>query len=148
MERTQGRQLLQLSNEITITDTEQPSGSRTFTPSGDSEKVVFTITVTDPCTTATIDDLVFSPSTISVTDGSTATTTFSAPNNSVMNTHNDPALLCGETSFALYADTSDNALSAPWAVLTGPVSGNCVDARDTTQDLTLIDGESSASHSV
>lgn len=41
--------------------------------------VSFDVAVTNPCIAATIDDLVFSPSTISVTDGGTGTATFSIP---------------------------------------------------------------------
>ena len=142
-----GSYQVKLSNTITIASN-GPAGSSTFTPASDSEKVVFTITVTDPCTTATINSLTFSPSSISVQDKGTATTTFSAPTNSVMDTHSDPALLCGATSFALYSDTSDTALSTAWAVLSGPVNGVYTITIDTTVDLTLIGNEASVSHSI
>lgn len=59
---------VKLSNTITIASN-GPAGSTTFTPSTDSEKTVFTIVVTDPCETATINALTFSPSTVSVADG-------------------------------------------------------------------------------
>ena len=81
-------------------------------------------------------------------DGATATSTFTVPTNSVMDTHNDPALLCGETSFALYDDTSDTALQSAWAVLTGPVSGVYTITIDTTVDLTLIADQASLSHPI
>ena len=138
---------VKLSNAITIASN-GPAGSTTFTPSGDSEKTVFTVTVVDPCTTATINTLTFSPSTISVVDKGTATTTFSDPTNSVMDTHSDPALLCGATSYALYSDTSDTALSTAWAVLSGPISGVYTITIDTTVDLTLIGDQASVSHSI
>ena len=142
-----GSYQVKVSNTITIASN-GPAGSSTFTPSSDSEKTVFTITVTDPCTSATINSLVFSPSSISVQDKGTATTTFSAPTNSVMDAHSDPALLCGATSFALYSDTSDTALSTAWAVLSGPVSGVYTITIDTTVDLTLIGDQASVSHSI
>lgn len=128
---------VKLSNVITIASN-GPAGSTNFPVSTDADKIVFTVVVTDPCVTATINALTFSPSTISVVDKSTATTTFTVPTNSVMDTHNDPALLCGTTSYALYSDTSDTALTSAWAVLSGPVSGVYTITIDTTVDLTLI----------
>ena len=136
---------VKLSNTITIASN-GPAGSTTFTPSTDAEKTIFTITITDPCSSASINALVFSPGSISLTDGTTATTTFSAPTNSVMDANNDPALLCGTTSFALFADTSDTALSTAWAVLSGPVAGVYTITIDTNVDLTLIGDEGSVTH--
>ena len=138
---------MKLSNTITISSN-GPAGSTTFTPASDSDKVVFTITVTDPCVLATINSLSFTPSSISVVDKSVATATFSDPTNSVMDTHSDPALLCGITSYALYSDTSDTALLSAWAVLSGPISGVYTITIDTTVDLTLIDEEASVTHSI
>lgn len=142
---------VKLSNTITIASN-GPAGSTTFTPSTDSEKVVFDITVTDPCTTATINSLVYSPTSVSVTDGASTTATFTVPTNSVMDTHSDPALLCGETSFAIYKDNdgTDTIIpaNAEWAVLSGPVSGTYTITVDTTKDLTLIDGETSVTHTI
>ena len=58
-------------------------------------------------------------------------------------------LLCGATTFALYADTSDTALSSAWVVLTGPASnGEYTITIDTTVDLTLIDNEASVTHNI
>jgi hypothetical protein len=47
-----------------------------FAPSGASDKVEFTITLTDGCTTATINSPTLSTSSLSVNDGSSATVTF------------------------------------------------------------------------
>ena len=107
------------------------------------------MTIIDPCTTATINAVVFSPSTISVMDGNVATTTFIVPTNSVMDSKNDPALLCGTTSFAIFENTSDLALSSSgWAKLSGPVNGVYTITIDTTKDLTLIAAEASVSHPI
>ena len=107
------------------------------------------MTIIDPCTTATINSVIFSPTTISVMDGNVATTTFSVPTNSVMDSKNDPALLCGTTSFAIFENTSDLALSSSgWAVLSGPVNGVYTITIDTTRDLTLIGDEASVSHPI
>ena len=47
-----GTYAVKLSNTVTIASNNgSPS---TFTPSGDGEKILFTVTVVDPCTTATI----------------------------------------------------------------------------------------------
>lgn len=81
-------------------------------------------------------------------DGNTATTTFTVPTNSVMDTHSDPALLCGETSYVLYDDVNDTPLQSAWAVLSGPVSGVYTITIDTTVDLTLIGAEASVSHPI
>ena len=143
---------VKLSNNLRIQNNGPNAGSTAteyFTPSTDSDKVVFTITVTDPCATATINALSFTPSTVSVTDGSTATATFTAPTNSVMDGLGVTDLLCGATSFALYSDTSDTALTSAWAVLTGPASnGEYTITIDTTVDLTLIDNEASVTHNI
>ena len=138
---------VKLSNTITIASN-GPAGSTTFTPSVDGDKIVFTIVVTDPCVAATINSLTFAPTTITVVDKGTATTTFSDPTNSVMDTHSDPALLCGSTSYELFSDTSDSALTSAWAVLSGPVSGVYTITIDTTVDLTLIADEASVTHTV
>ena len=65
-----------------------------------------------------------------------------------MDTHNDPALLCGTTSYALYSDTSDTALTSAWAVLSGPISGVYTVTIDTTVDLDLIADEASVAHTI
>ena len=62
-----------------------------------------------------------------------------------MVTHNDPALLCGTTSFGIYTDTSDTAVPNNWAVITGPVAGKYTILVDTSKDLTLIANEASVS---
>jgi hypothetical protein len=138
---------LKLANTVTISSN-GPAGSSTFTPSGDSEKVVFTVTVVDPCSTATINDLVFTPSTLAVVDGASASVTFTVPLNSVMVTHSDPALLCGTTSFGVFTDTSDTAVPNNWAVITGPIAGVYTVLVDTTKDLSLIADEASKTHTL
>lgn len=133
---------LKLSNIVTIA-ANGPANTSTFVPATDGEKVVFTITIVDPCTTATINDVTFSPSNIQVVDGATASTEFTVPTNSVMDTHGDPALLCGKTSFGIYTDTSDTAVPSNWAYITGPVGDTYTVMVDTTRDLTLIGDQSS-----
>ena len=65
-----------------------------------------------------------------------------------MVSHNDPALLCGTTSFGVFTDTSDTAVPNNWAVITGPVNGVYTVLVDTTKDLTLIDNEASVTHTL
>jgi len=138
---------MKLSNTITIANN-GPAGSSTFTPAADSDRVLFTITITDPCETATITALTFAPTSISVQDGATATTTFSVPTNSVMVAHSDPALLCGNTAFALYADTSDTAITTGWVALSGPVNNVYTITVDTKKDLTLIGAAASVTKTI
>jgi hypothetical protein len=137
---------LKLQNVVTIAS--NGGSSTTFTPATDAERVVFTVTVVDPCDAATITALTFTPSTIAVVDGLTASATFSVPTNSVMVAHSDPALLCGTTSFGIFTDTSDTAVPNNWAVITGPVSGTYTVAVDTTKDLSLIANEASKTHTL
>ena len=80
-----------------------------------------------------------------MTDGQSASVTFTVPKNSVMVSHNDPALLCGTTSFGVFTDQSDTAPTNSWAVITGPVNGVYTVLVDTTKDLTLIDDQASVS---
>ena len=74
---------VKLSNTITIVSN-GPASNTVFTPAADADKTVFTIIVVDPCKTATIDAITFSGGSVSVQDGQSATTTFSAAGNSVI----------------------------------------------------------------
>jgi hypothetical protein len=91
---------VKLGNTLTIA-ANGPAGSTTFTPSGDSEKIVFTVTIEDPCLTATIPDADLQDSTpssvtsITLTDGDAGTVTFSPATDSVTTLYSSTIGLCG-----------------------------------------------------
>ena len=90
-----------------------------------------------------------SPYSKSVTDGSSTTVTFVRPTTTVED-DSGIASVCGDTSYTLHSDTSGTAFTynANWAVITGPVSDTYTLTIDTTQDLSLIDNETSKTISV
>jgi hypothetical protein len=60
-------------------------GQSTLSLSGNSDvpDVTFDVVLTNPCIAAAIDAIVFSPSSIAITDGDTETATFSIPQDAV-----------------------------------------------------------------
>ena len=87
-----------------------------------------------------LNSIVFSPASITVEDGSSATTTWTVPTTTV----DDAANLlqaCGPVTFALYADDSDTPLTTNWAVISDPMSGTYTLTADTSLDLALIANE-------
>ena len=68
------------------------------------------------CKTTTIGDITFSPSSITVTDGSTATAEFTVPVDGV-DTANGLTNLCGTKVYAI-KQNSDNAAVSTWAAIT------------------------------
>ena len=137
---------IKLSNTLTIANN-GPGGNTVFTPATDADKTVFTITIVDPCVTATIDALTFSGGSISVQDGQTATTTFSVAGNSVMTAQSTTSALCLGSTIEIYSDASDTAIGS-WAALSGPIGGVYTITIDTKEDLTLIDDEASVTKTV
>ena len=69
---------LTLTNDITI-DSGQGQSTTSFAGNAQS----YTLTVTNPCPTTTVASITFSPSSITVTDGSTATSEFVIPTDDV-----------------------------------------------------------------
>jgi hypothetical protein len=124
--------------------------SQAFAPSPATDKTTFTLTIVDPCTTATVDDIVYknaagtTVTTLAVTDGSSGSVTFTRPLTSP-ETETGRFKFCGETSFSIHSDGSGSNFSytSGWAVITGPVAGVYTLTVDTTKDLTLIANEAS-----
>jgi hypothetical protein len=140
---------VKLGNEITIASN-GPGGSTTFTPAIDADKVIFDVVLVDPCTTATINALVFTPGSLSVEDGLSISGTFDVPTNSVMDTHSSTSLLCDVTEYALYQDNdgTDTGLLSTWGTITGPVGSTYTMSFDTSVDVDLIASETSVDHIV
>ena len=66
----------------------------------DTITVVYELTVTDPCTTATIDPIVFNPTSITVMDEYAESAVFSEPLNSVSQTYSGTDL-CGTKTYTV-----------------------------------------------
>ena len=125
------------------------SGATSFTPANAADKVEFTIVISDPCRTATVNAITVSTATNSspydktVVDGSSMTVTFVRPTTSV-ETSTGIESVCGETTYSLTTNTSGGAFSytSGWAVISGPVSDVYTLTIDTTVDQSLIANES------
>jgi hypothetical protein len=113
--------------------------------------VSFSIAVTDPCSASTAEATVFKDgsnnviTSVTVTDGTAATTiTIDAPTNSFATSETVPDR-CGSMSAAVYTDNDGNDTNPTnnWAEITGPdfTTGAYTLTIDTTKDLTLIDDE-------
>ena len=139
---------VKLGNTLTIANN-GPAGSTTFTPSGDSEKIVFTVTIEDPCLTATIPDADLQDSnpasvtSMTLTMGDAGSVTFSAATDSVTTLYSSTIGLCGSVQYELVEtnDGSDTAISTAAFTIAGPVSNVYTVHVDTNQDLNLIANE-------
>ena len=67
----------------------------------EEEEQEFTITVSDPCETATMQDIVFTPAELTVTNGLTASVTFPDATDDVEDAKKVYSL-CGDRSYAIY----------------------------------------------
>jgi hypothetical protein len=132
---------ISVQNTITITSN-GPAGSSTFNPIDSNDKVTQQIEITNPCWTTTYASIVYDPDPASVEfivqDGSTGSINFNKPSNQVEVDTGIP-LICGETNYGIFADTSDTALQSVWATI---AETNIYDQYsfdvDTTVDITLI----------
>jgi len=125
-------------------------------PTGASDKVSFTVTITDPCKTTTVGAIVMTGAgtagayTKSVVDGSSTTFTFVRPTTTV-ETETGITAVCGKTSYSIHNTNAGGSFSytATWAVISGPdSSGVYTMTIDTTKDLNLIVAEASKTHNM
>ena len=107
-----------IANTITIGSGQGQGSTTSFTPTATS----ITIDVSNPCKTTTITGLTFSPTTISVYDGSTATAEFDIPGDGV-DTSNGLSDLCGTKVYAI-ADNSDGTAISNWATIIDSTNNN------------------------
>jgi len=82
--------------------------------------ISFTVTIIDPCETTTLNDAVFTPSTLSVVNGATATVTFPEVTDTV-EVANNIDTLCQQRTYTLLE--ADGATPAIFLVLTGAAGG-------------------------
>ena len=90
---------------------------QTFT---ETDTISFTVTIIDPCETTTVNDAVFSPTTLTVTNGVTADMTFTEVTDSVEVANNIDTLCQGRT-YTLLMD--DESTAADFIALTGTAPG-------------------------
>jgi len=122
-----GTHTVSVQNTITISN--NGGSSSTFAPADANDKVSFTITIANPCTSTTVNTLTVSgadssaPYAKAVTDGSTTTVTFVRPTTAAEDA-NGISEVCGDTSYSLHSDNQGAtfAYNAAWAVITGPSS--------------------------
>ena len=82
--------------------------------------MTFDVVVSNPCVTATINNIVFNPVAITVSDGSTATATFSTPTDSV-DASNTVSNLCGAKSYTIKDSTG--TVITTWASISTATDG-------------------------
>ena len=107
-----------LANTITVTSGQGQGSTTSFSPTASS----ITIDVSNPCKTTTITGITFDPTTITVSDGSTATAEFDIPGDGV-DTANLLTGLCGTKVYAI-ADNSDGTAISNWAVIGDSTNNN------------------------
>lgn len=85
----------------------------------ETDTISFDVEIIDPCETTTINDAVFSPVTLTVVNGATATMTFTEVTDSVEVSNNIDTLCQGRTYTLLKEDLS----AADFITLTGSAGG-------------------------
>ena len=106
-----GSYTVTLTNDITI---DSGQGQSTTSFSGNDQS--YTVTVSNPCPTTTVAAITFSPSSITVTDGSTATSEFVIPSDGVDDAAAPLKYLCGTKNYEI-KDSSNNVITT-WAAIT------------------------------
>ena len=102
---------LSIANTITVGGSQGQGSTVEFTPTASS----FDVTVSNPCLTTTILGITFNPSSITVTDGSTATSEYTVPGDGV-DTANSLTDLCGVKSYVI--TNSGGTTITTWAAIT------------------------------
>ena len=113
-----------LTNDISYT-------AQSFT---ETETITFTVDIIDPCETTTMLDAVFTPATLNVINGQTASITFPDATDTV-ETSKNIYTLCGLRTYELYEN--DEASTPTWVTLTydGTTELYTIEASPETDDL-------------
>ena len=101
-----------LTNTITIAGSQDQGSTTSFTAAA----VPLTIVVSNPCKTTTISTITFDTASVSVNDGLTATSLFTAPTD-VVDSTNGLSLLCGVKTYTVTDNADNSALSGSWAIV-------------------------------
>jgi hypothetical protein len=132
---------------ITAGATVDHASTETYTPTDDP--VTFDVAVVNPCATATITDLVFTPAAPTVMDGDEGYTEWAATTSSVDVTHSSPGGFCGAITYAIFTDndgtdtTVASAYAGDWATIAVDTSGAYRLTFRTTDSQDLLDDEAS-----
>lgn len=87
----------------------------------ETETITFDVTIIDPCLTTTVNSAVFTPTTLTVTNGETADMTYTDVTDSV-EVDNNIDTLCGSRSYTIYNNDEIN-VHTDWVTLSGPSAG-------------------------
>ena len=140
---------MRVAATITITagaDVDHAS-TQTYVPT--DGPVAFDVAIVNPCATATITDLVFTPPAPTVMDGETAYTEWAATTSSVDETHSSPGGFCGAITYAIFTDKDGtdtpvaSAYAGDWATIAVDTTGAYRLTFDTTVSQDLLDDEAS-----
>lgn len=140
---------MSVSATVTITagSAVDHASTQTFVPT--DGPVTFDVAVVNPCATATITDLVFTPGAPTVMDGATVYTEWPATTSSVDVTHSSPGGFCGAITYAIFTDsdgtdtTVASAYAGDWATFVVDASGAHRLTFDTTVSQDLLEDEAS-----
>ena len=97
----------------------------------ETDTITFTVTIIDPCETTVINDAVFTPSTLTVTNGATGTMTFTEVTDTV-EVANNIDTLCQARTYTLLM--SDGTTPATFIALTGDAGGPYTITASPTED--------------
>ena len=114
----EGSYSVSIANTITVDSGQGQGATTSFSPTATS----ITVDVSNPCKTTTISSIVFNPTTITVSDGSTATAEFDIPGDGV-DTANSLTGLCGTKVYAI-ADNADGTAISNWATIIDSTNNN------------------------
>lgn len=123
------------------------ASTETYTPTDDP--VTFDVNVVNPCATATITDLVFTPAAPTVMDGDEGYTEWAATTSSVDVTHSSPGGFCGAITYAIFTDNDGtdtpvaSAYAGDWATIAVDTSGAYRLTFRTADSQDLLDDEAS-----
>ena len=127
-----------ISAVVTIADNNGVTDEE-FTVAG---QVTFDVTIINPCTTATITALSFSPAAPTVVFGNTVYTEWNTPTTSVDVTHSSDGGFCGPITYEIFHDEADavltSAYNADWAVISQESGDTYRLTFDTNEDQALL----------
>ena len=122
----------------------------------ETDSISFIVTIIDPCETTTINDAVFSPTTLTVTNGATADITFTEVTDSVEVANNIDTLCQGRTYTLLMNDESTAAdiltlsgtAPGPYTITASPTLDSSVGSHTykLKTELTAYPGNSNSPH--
>ena len=151
-----GTHAVTVANSPTVTANSKYAGGASTPFAAGNDKVSFTITIVNPCTSTTLNTITVSGTTSSnpysktVIDGATGAVTFVRPTTTAEDTNKITAV-CGATTYTIHKDNQGGSFtfSAAWAVISGPAAnGQYTLTIDTTKDTNLIATEATVTHNL